>query len=299
MNLEQIKDRFGSIKGINIVEGNGGMRAVSIAKAEYEGEIYLHGGHVTRWKPASTDEVMFLSGLTNWSAAKAIRGGVPICFPWFGPKLDQLTAPQHGFARTREWVLEKVAETVDGIVVEVSDSSDEHTRSLWPYEFQIFHRVTFGPTLKMELEVRNTGAKSFTFEEAQHSYFQVGDVRQIAVQGLENVRYLDKTDDSRIKQQKGDITFCGETDRVYLDVTGGTNIEDRVLKRRIMVSKSASKATVIWNPWTEKARALADLGKDDWQRMVCVETCNLQESAITLEPGQSHIMQTEISVTSI
>jgi glucose-6-phosphate 1-epimerase len=299
MDLKQIKDRFKSIKGANIVEGNGGLPAVTVATEKCEGEIYLHGGHVTRWKPASTDEVLFLSGLTNWSAGKAIRGGVPICFPWFGPKLDQPAAPQHGFARTREWTLEKISEASDGITVEVSNSSDEHTLALWPHEFRMIHRVTFGPTLKMELEVQNSGAVPFTFEEAQHSYFHVGDVRQIAIHGLDGVSILDKTDGSQTKQQRGDVTFRGETDLVYLDATQSMLVEDPVLKRKIAISKHASKATVIWNPWIEKARDLADLGNDDWVKMVCVESCNLRDSAIRLEPAQSHIMRTEISVTSI
>jgi glucose-6-phosphate 1-epimerase len=194
MDLKQIKDRFGSIKGAKVVEGNGGLLAVAVARDGVEGEVYLHGGHVTRWKPASTGDVLFLSDLTNWGATKAIRGGVPICFPWFGPKLDQPIGPQHGFARTREWKLEKIAEASDGIVVEVSDSSDEQTRRLWPHGFRIIHRVTLGPTLKMELEVQNTSEEQFTFEEAQHSYFQVGDVRQIAILGLEGVSLVDKTE---------------------------------------------------------------------------------------------------------
>jgi glucose-6-phosphate 1-epimerase len=298
MDLKQIKDRFGSIKGAKVVEGNGGLLAVAVARDGVEGEVYLHGGHVTRWKPASTGDVLFLSDLTNWGATKAIRGGVPICFPWFGPKLDQPIGPQHGFARTREWKLEKIAEASDGIVVEVSDSSDEQTRRLWPHGFRIIHRVTFGPTLKMELEVQNTSEEQFTFEEAQHSYFQVGDVRQIAMQGLEGVSLVDKTEGPQKKQQRGDITFRGETDRVYLDATGSVNIEDPILKRRITVSKFGSEATVIWNPWIEKARALTDLGDDDWLKMVCVESCNLKESAIRLAAGQSHSMRTEVSITS-
>ena len=298
MDLNQIKDRFGSIESANVVEGNGGLLAIAIAKDGVEGEIYLHGGHVTRWKPESTDEVLFLSNLTNWSAPKAIRGGVPICFPWFGPKLDQPTAPQHGFARTREWKLVRIEEASDGLSVEVSDSSDENTRSLWPYEFKIIHRVTFGPRLKMELEVQNTGAEPFTFEEAQHSYFHVGDVRQVSIRGLDGMTFLDKVE-ARKKQQHGDIAFSGEMDRIYLDVTGSASIEDPVLKRKITVSKYFSNETVIWNPWVEKARALTDLGNDDWLKMVCVESCNLRENAIRLEPGQSHILRTEVSVTSI
>ncbi len=262
-----------------------------------KGEVYLHGGHVTSWKPTHAEEVLFLSGHTNWNSSKAIRGGVPICFPWFGPK-DQPGAPQHGFARIREWQLERISEEGGGVLVEVSDRSDEQSRQLWPFDYVLTHRVIFGETLKMELVVRNTGTKPFVFEEAQHSYFQVGKVQEIAIDGLSN-RYVLNKIDGKTRKQHGKITFQAETDLVYFDTADNIAIIDLLLKRRITISKTNSKSTVIWNPWSEKARALSDLGDDEWQTMVCVETCNIRNNVVRLAPGESHMMGTEITVASI
>lgn len=285
-----------AVAGVTVVAGNGGLAVVKIAREGMEGEVYLHGGQVTRWKPAGGNDVLFTSAQSQWAEGKAIRGGVPICFPWFGPKPGDATAPQHGFARTRTWKLEKVAEEGGNVVVEVSLTSDDATRKLWPYDFAMRNRITFGSTLKMELEVRNTGSSAFSYEEAQHSYFAVGDVQGVVVEGLDDYQYSDKTQGGARVRQRGDVTFRGEVDRPYFDTRENVVIVDGSTGRRVTIAKTNSDATVVWNPWIDKARELKDLGDDEWQKFVCVESCNLGDNAVKLEPGESHVMTTEVSV---
>ena len=299
MNIKEFQSKYARVAGVSFVEGNGGLPAIKVSRAGMEGEVYLHGGQVTRWKPDSGNEVLFVSELATWKSGKAIRGGVPICFPWRGPKKDSSTSPQHGFARTRQWSLINVTESPKGIAIEVSDRSDDQTQALWPNPFQITSRVTFGATLKMELEVINKGTEPFHFEEAQHTYFHVGDVQRISIQGLENQTFLDKPDGGATRTQQGEITFDGETDRPYVDTSCAIAIADPSLNRRITISKSNSNSTVIWNPWIERARVLSDLGDEEWRNMVCVETCNIEKNSVLLNPGQSHVMTTEISVSAL
>ncbi len=274
-----------------VVEGNGGLPKVHITSPEVVGEMYLHGAHVTSWKPAGREEVLFLSSQSRWEEGRAIRGGVPICFPWFGGKTDDPIAPAHGFVRTKAWQLESIVRDGRGVTVSMFTESDEGTKRWWPAEFRLVHRATFGSELKLELAISNTGRTSLRFEEALHSYHRVRDIRKARLRGLEGVRYLDKTDQNQEKTQQGEIVIASETDRVYLDTRNSIELEDPVLRRRTRVAKENSGTTVVWNPWVEKARALSDLRDDEWMQMICLETSNVSDFAVNLAPGQQHTMK--------
>src|ERR1700683_4812131 len=155
-----------------IVEGNGGLRKVSVTSPQAAGEIYLHGAHVTSWKPTGREEVFFLSSQSRWEEGRAIRGGVPICFPWFGDKVDDPKAPAHGFVRTKAWQLESIEQAGEAVTVSMSTESDESTRKWWPADFRLVHSATFGRDLTLELVVTNTGKTPLRFEEALHSYYR-------------------------------------------------------------------------------------------------------------------------------
>jgi len=279
-----------------IVEGNGGLPKVRVTSTRAEGEIYLHGAHVTSWKPAGREEVFFVSSESRWEDGRAIRGGVPICFPWFGGKADDPKAPAHGFVRTKAWQIESIARVGDAVRVSMFTESSEDTKKWWPAEFRAVYRVTFDSELSLELEVTNLGDAPLRFEEALHAYHRVGDIEKVRVRGLDGVRYLDKTDSNREKQQQGDIAIVSETDRVYLDTSGAIEIDDPALKRRTRVTKENSRTTVVWNPWIEKAHALSDLADDEWTRMICIETSNVSDYSVTLAPGQQSKMKAVISV---
>jgi glucose-6-phosphate 1-epimerase len=294
--IAELDRRFGIPGAARVLEGNGGLPKVSISTAGAAGEMYLLGAEVTSWKPGGAEEVLFVSAASKWADGRAIRGGVPICFPWFGNKTDDPKAPAHGFVRAKAWEIESIVRTGDAVTVSLFTGSDEGTKKMWPADFRLVHRATFGAELSLELEMANTGAAPLRFEEALHTYFRIGDIGRARVRGLDGIHYLDKTDGNREKTQGGDVVFAKETDSVYLDTRHVAELEDAALGRRIRVSKENSLATVVWNPWAEKAKAMSDLGDDEWKQMVCVESCNVGKHAVTLGPGEKHRMKAMIRV---
>lgn len=292
--IELLDRRFGIADVAHVAPGKGGLPKVRITTPVADGEMYLHGAQVTSWKPAGAEEVIFLSKHAQWHEGIAIRGGIPICFPWFRAKADDPKAPAHGFVRTKAWSLESVASEGDSVTVVMSTVSDDDTRRWWPADFRLVHRATFGPELKLELTVTNAGAAAIRFEEALHTYHKVGHVKDIRVRGLDGVAYLDNADSNRQKTQHGELVLTKQTDNAYLNTQAAVELDDDELKRRIRLSKENSSTTVVWNPWRQGAKSLADLGNDEWQQMVCVEASNVLGFAVELAPGQLHTMTATI-----
>jgi len=282
-----------------VVAGKGGLPKVRVMTPDVIGEIYLHGAHITSWKPSGAEEVLFVSSQSRWDHDHAIRGGIPICFPWFGSKSDDPTAPAHGFARTREWRLQSISRVGRAVTVTMFTESDESTKKWWPADFRLVYRATFGPELGLELVMSNTGRTSLGFEEALHAYHRIGDIQKARLRGLDGVQYFDKTDSNCKKMQQGEIAITSETDRIYLDTTGAIELGDPQMRRATQVSKENSRTTVVWNPWIQKARALPDLGDDEWTQMVCIESSNVSAFAVDLAPGQQHTMKVLVRVTDL
>ena len=287
--VEELRGRFGSA----VNAGQGGLPRVTVSGPAASGEIYLHGAQVTSWRPAGFEEVLFVSQQSSWAEGRAIRGGIPVCFPWFREKAEDAKAPSHGFVRTKAWQLESVEEGE----VRLSTASDASTLAWWPYEFQLELRVSFGARLVQELVMRNTGDQPLRFEEALHTYFRVGAAESVVIQGLDGVAYLDNMDGNREKRQEGDVVFSAQTDRAYLDTTHTVEILDPVLRRRIRVEKESSRTTVVWNPWSTGAKTMADLGDAEWRTMTCVEASNIRRCAVDLAPGAVHTMKVSVAVT--
>jgi len=293
-------DQHFAIEGVaHVVPGHGGLPKVRIITSDVEGEMYLHGAQVTSWKPAGAEEVLFVSKHAQWHEGIAVRGGIPICFPWFRAKADDPKAPAHGFVRTKAWSLESITSEGGQVTVAMSTESDDDTRRWWPADFRLIHRATFGVELRLELSVSNTGPTPFRFEEALHTYHRVGHIQDVCVHGLNGVAYRDNTDSNREKKQQSDIVITKQTDNAYLDTDGPVELEDRKLKRRICITKTNSFSTVVWNPWLEGARSLADLGKEEWQQMLCVEASNVLTCAVNLAPGEQHAMKEIIQVRGL
>ena len=285
----ELDHRFGIPGVAEVCEGNGGLPRVRITGAFGEGEVYLHGAHVTSWKPAGNDEVLFVSTKSHWQEGQAIRGGIPICFPWFRAKGNDRQAPAHGFARTKTWQIESIVQNEGRVSVSMFTESDEQTRRSWPGEFRLIHRVTFGSELKLELICRNTGTTPLRFEEALHTYNRVADVEQVHLQGLDTVRFLDNTNANQEKVQIGDVAIASNTD-------SAVDLLDPRMRRRIRLQKDNSLTTVVWNPWREGAAGLKDLGDGQWKQFLCVEASNILDSSINLDPGEEHKMTAVLSV---
>jgi glucose-6-phosphate 1-epimerase len=294
--LQELASRFAIPSVIDFATGKGGLIKAVITTPHASGEVYLNGAHVTAYQPNGQPPVLFVSQKSHWEAGKPIRGGVPICFPWFGPLEGRDTAPAHGFARTSQWdVLETKLNPDGSAMIALGLTQPLNPVAFWPHAFRARYEVTIGPTLLLELTISHIGGEPFLFEEALHSYFSVGDVRQATVTGLAGTHYLDKLQGNReLMEHMAPIRIVGETDRIYLNTLGDCVIDDPVLNRRIINTKYNSDTTVLWNPWINKARAMSDFGDDEWPRMLCIETCNVGPFAVTLKPGESHTMTAEI-----
>jgi glucose-6-phosphate 1-epimerase len=288
--LNKLKQRF-SIPGLTFRQHRNGLVSANIQTAASTGELFLQGAHVTSWCPAGHVPVLWMSQQSNFEKGKAIRGGVPICFPWFGPNARDATLPAHGYARLQEWQLVH-AQQKDG------DAIDLHLETAID-PFLLRFRVEFGAELKMTLETQlpQNAASTQTFEDAMHTYFSVSDVRTISIRGLEPSSYFDKVDHAKWKPAAlCPIEIDSETDRVYLETRSDCLLEDSQWKRAIRVSKLGSASTVVWNPWIDKSRRMADFGDDEWRGMVCVETANIGDSRIALAPSESHSTSAVISI---
>jgi glucose-6-phosphate 1-epimerase len=299
-HIDGLNARFGIAGIAQVVAGKGGLPMVKVTSPTASAEISLYGAHVTQWNPAGADEALFLSEKSYWQQGHAIRGGIPVCFPWFAEKTDDATAPKHGFVRTRQWRLDSLNALDDGSVTLVCiTENDAATRLLWPHEYCVAYRITVGAKLRLELTVINRGKSSMHFEEALHTYFRIGNVHDVSVAGLDGLSYLDKTDGFRQKSQVGDIHVTEQTDRIYLNARGAVDVRDASRNRILRTEKANSATTVLWNPWSEQAAKLGDFGDVEWKEMVCVEACNVQSSAIQLDPGEEHTLQVTLSIVPL
>ena len=242
--------------------------------------------------------MLWMSGESRFEAGRPIRGGVPICFPWFGPKAGAPDAPIHGFARIRPWTVATVAPERDGdLRADARAHRGRRHTGVFPHELRVSLTVGVGSSLSLALTVHNTDAAPRAFEEALHSYLAVSDVRQCRMSGLEGVAL--RGQDRGGARQPGasaPIVVAAETDRVYLGATGTVTIEDPGWRRRVVIGKTGSRTTVVWNPWVAKAKAMPDFGDEEWPGMVCVETANAMDDAVTLAPGATHAMTATLEV---
>jgi D-hexose-6-phosphate mutarotase len=275
--------------GVTVEAGQGGLQKIVVQRPNASAEIYLQGATVTGFTPRGHAPVLFVSGQANFRSSSAIRGGVPICFPWFGPKTDNPAAPQHGYARTSLWQLETVHDEGDTVAAVLTLEPDATVR--------LRYTVRIGEKLELGLLVENREAVPLEFEAALHAYFSVADVREISIHGLERAGYIDKVLGGARKQEGATpIRIEGETDRVYLGVTGGVELADPVSSRRISIQVDGFRSLVVWNPWIAKAKALKDFGDDEWTRMVCLEPANVADDVVLLAAGQMHEMRALIVV---
>ncbi len=282
--------------GIHVSLGNGGLARVQV-QGDHPAELYLHGGHLTSWKPRGGRDVLWMSAASPFEDGKAIRGGIPVCLPWFGPHGLRGDAPAHGFARVRPWHLAE-GERLEGgrVRLALELAGDEVTRGWWPHEFEARLDVMVGETLDLALTYTNTDAKAVTISEALHTYLAIGDVRAARVLGLDGCDYLDKVaGGAKAHEDRLAVSLAGETDRVYLTKRARAAVEDPEWGRRLLVTKAGSAATVVWNPWGERAATMKDMAPGGWTNMLCVEAANAPQTAIELRPGASHRLITTLA----
>jgi glucose-6-phosphate 1-epimerase len=297
--IESIRKRFCTRGGpVAIAAGEGGLARIEVTTPAATAHVYLHGAHVTQFRPAGQPDVLFLSCRSQFAAGKAIRGGVPVIFPWFASNLPAAGAPAHGFARTATWSVRAVEQAGARVSVSLALAAAPGgpASAWWPHACEAVYTISVGSELELALDVVNTGSAAFTFEEALHTYLAVGDVRQVGIDGLGGCRYIDKVEGGRVEvQASGALRLTGPTDRVYLDSRNVVRVRDAAGRRELTVAKEGSATTIVWNPWQEKAAALPDLDSGEWPRMVCVESGNAHDNAVRLPPGARHQLVVRIA----
>lgn len=297
MDISELRRRF-AIPGVLSFEEDRGLIRLQVSMPQAHGTMYLQGAHLTDWKPACQDAVLFLSRTSQFAPGKAIRGGIPIAFPWFATdskrdRVDGHPGPSHGFARLQDWELESAQRSEQGVHLKLTLGPTHMSRSMGYDAFLLRLEAEIGQTLSMRMTVRNTGLAPLSFEEAFHTYFRVVDVHEAKVTGLEQKSYIDKIDQFKEKPPAGvPLILTGPTDRVYLNVETPSTIHDGTQRRDIRIVKENSRNTVVWNP----GKAVDQIDEWDWHEMLCVETVNAGANAHTLAPGQEFTMGQTISV---
>ena len=277
-----------------------GMIIAEVANQHALANIALQGAHVATFQPRGEEPVIWLSPLAKFAPGKSIRGGVPICWPWFGPHQTDSKLPGHGFARTVPWELLDTKALEDGSTfLRFGLIENDTTRAQWPHPSTAPLEVTVGKALRVELVTANTGSAPFELGEALHTYLQISDVGNMTIRGLEGCEYIDKVGATTRRTQQDGIVIESEVDRVYVNTAADCVIEDKGLKRAIRIHKEGSRSTVVWNPWTEKAEKMGDFGPKLHRDMVCVESGNAMENAVTVAPGETHRLVAMYSVEKL
>ena len=300
---ELLNESF-ALPGILTFDQHDGLPRAQVTLPTCAATVYLHGAHLTHWQPVGEEPILFLSPKSAFAQDKAIRGGIPICFPWFGNGLTGQQKPSHGFARLEPWTFAFAALAGENLHLTFTLAPTDLSRSLGYAHFRAAYEIILGAdqgrTLTLRLTVANPGhseAPSLQFEEALHTYFHVGDPRTAQVEGLASATYLDKTDAAQPKQAPaGPLTFSRQTDSVFPANYAPITLTDPTLNRTLQLTKQNSATTVVWNPFPEGSASLTDLAPDSWQHFLCLEAANTGTDAITLAPGQSHTLEARITL---
>lgn len=280
---------------VRLVEEPAGYPVLVIDHAAATGRIALNGAHVMEWTPKGVKPVLYMSPDALLETGKAIRGGIPVCWPWFGPHPTDSAKPAHGFVRNLPWTVGEVTENIAGVTLQFHLRDSEETRQSWPHAFELMLEVKMGSQLSVELHVKNTGTAAWSMTGALHTYLCVEDVREAAVIGLDDAYYVESRLSPERIEQSGPVYFDREVDRNY-ESRETVRLLDRKGDRTIVVEKSGSRATIVWNPWIEKSKRLSDLPDEAYFGFICIEAANAAPDVVTMEPGKEHVLAQRVRV---
>ena len=289
IDIEELDEKF-SIEGeVGFAELVEGFPFITVVNKFAEADISLYGGQVANFRPNNTMEILWISPNSHFEEGLAIRGGIPVCFPWFGPHKTDADKPQHGFARLMFWdVAETKSQPTGETLVRLQLCSSEKTKQYWPHDFCAELIFVVGKTLSTTLKVTNTSSETMEYTGALHSYFSLSAIENITIEGLQNTKYFDQLESAESVQEEPELKIQKAETLHYLNTEADCVIYDSVFGRRISVAKTGSKVTTVWNPWEETSRETDDLPDDGYQTFVCVEAVNAFNDAIKLDAGESH-----------
>jgi len=296
--LNELQNRFGDCDYITFEQSKQDVVLIHVNHPLATATISLMGGQVLEWKPRSQVEpVLWSADPTHWLSGRAIRAGVPICWPWFGAHPTERIAPPHGYARLCDWELAEISTGPLGTVdIKLSMIPTHEAATRYPMSAALTTRISVGEAVSISLTTTNIGKDTIAITEALHAYLKVGEINDIQIDGLEGCNYIDLIDQNIRKKQIGAVRFASETGKVYLNTLKECFVIDRTLGRSINIEKSGSHSTVVWNPWLETATKMNDLGPVAWKKMVCVETANALDNFVTLEPSSQHTLTVRYSI---
>ena len=301
-DIHALNQQFSNIKGIRFIDGNNGLPFIKIDNQNASALISIYAGQVLSYQPSgASEDMMFISDNAYFMDGKAIKGGVPICWPWFGSastkKGEKL--PDHGFVRDNFWTVSSCNALENGDTkIKLTFIASKTTQTLWAYKFNLSLEITIGNRLTLELVTENTGDECFSITEAFHTYFKVGDINKINILGLEKTDYLDKSNHFSPSIQTGTLKISKETDHIYTDIQHNITLIDPVFKRKITLKASGNKNVVVWNPWQVGAQKIADLNDGDYQQFVCIEMANVGSEKIKIQPNQHHRLITHYCLSA-
>lgn len=289
IDIDALEEKF-SIEGeVGFSEMENDLVFITVSNKYAEADICLYGAHITNYKPYKTIEMLWLSEYSDFEEGKPIRGGIPVCFPWFGPHKTDSSLPQHGFARLMYWdVVETQSLPSRETLVRLQLCSSEKTKAYWNHDFCAEMIITVGKELTTTLKVTNTSAEPFEYSSALHSYFSLSAIGNITIEGLQNTKYHNQLEAGDFKQESELLTIEKAETRHYYDTEETCVINDDVFRRRISVEKAGSKVTTVWNPWEETCAKIEDMPDEAYHSFVCVETVNAFEDTVKLAPGEIH-----------
>lgn len=285
-------------------EKHGELNCWRITSDSAELLIAQQGAQVLSYQRVGEPPLLWLSDQALFKQGKSVRAGVPVCWPWFGnlarnPQSVQAMyqaseAPAHGLARGRDWQLLGIDNSSTELRIDFTLPQALGHLPGWPHTVALNLSIVMGEQLSLTLCSENLGSDPVTISQALHSYFAVSDVRQVRVEGVAGLNYIETLANWEQRNQQGDLGFAGETDRIYLQAPEQLSIVDPAWNRRILLRSSGSRSAVIWNPWTDRAAELIDMANDGWQRMLCIETANVWDDLVQLAPGARHTLSLSI-----
>ena len=284
------------------------LDCIQINHPLFKATLLLQGAQIIEFSPAhqSFKNVLWLSPSAHFKKGESIRGGIPLCWPWFGaadknPKTIQQNAKRptaHGFARSSIWQLQEIKESCHQVEITLVLTSNTNSYSYWPYDFKLEARFTLGKTLRVQLTTHNTDQRTMSFSEALHTYLPTNDITNTHIHGADSTDYVDALDQWKSKRQQGCINFQEETDRIYQFKNNYQTLRVNTPEHTLTIQQSNSRSTVVWNPWIEKSKRLGQFTQEDFKSMFCIETANVLDDAITLTSGTSHQITMQLSIAS-
>ncbi len=299
-DISVLNEAWGIEGSLNFKLGKGDMPVIEINNTFAQASIALQGAHILSFQPKGEAELIWMSEDARFASGKSLRGGVPICWPWFGPHASDTSLPGHGPARTVAWKPIASTSLDDGRTsISLEMQQNDQVKAMCGHPLQVQLHIVIGKSLEIALETKNLGDTSFTLGQALHTYFNISDVRKVHVQGLEGCEYLDKVDGFTRKKQDGAVTISQETDRVYVNTGSQMRIVDEGMERVIVIRNQGSASAIVWNPWVETATKMGDLGQDGYLNMLCVETANALDDVVELAAGATYTMATEYTIEAL